>query len=284
MAMAGNAEACLRGGIAKFCYGSSRSRVPRPSSFLVLQLAGYKQHRSFALQVLADRRNMESVMPVNTKANKLLSGDRLFQYVQAQVREPEILRTLRQETSKMRGSSMQVTPDQGQFLAMLARLMGAENCIDVGVFTGYSALAVAMVLPDSGYLVACDRSQESLAVAQRYFKLAGVCHKVDVRLGMAVDTLKELLVRGDAGRYDMAFLDADKRVYPEYYELLLQLVRPGGVIVVDNVLWHGTVADPSVVDTKTQSIRDFNKFLLHDGRIDYNLVSVGDGMSLCRKR
>ncbi|KAL3700082.1 hypothetical protein R1sor_018104 [Riccia sorocarpa] len=276
--MTGNAKACLWRGITNVWHGSSRSKVCR------LQPDGYQQQRSFRLQISADRGNVESGIPATPKAIEADGGERLFQYVQAQVREPEILRTLRQETSKMRGGVMQVTPDQGQFLAMLARLLGAEKCIEVGVFTGYSALAVAMVLPDSGCLVACDRSEESLAIAERYFRLAGVSQKVDVRLGMAVDTLKELLAQGDAGRYDMAFLDADKRMYPEYYELLLQLVRPGGLVIVDNVLWHGTVADSSVMDTKTQSIRDFNDFLLNDDRIDYSLVTVGDGMSLCRKR
>ncbi|CAM6124634.1 unnamed protein product [Calypogeia fissa] len=215
------------------------------------------------------------------EANEL-ACDRVFNYIQAHTREPEILREMRLETSHMRGSQMQVTPDQAQLLAMLVQLMGAKKCIEVGVFHGYSSLAVALVLPESGRLVAIDRSEESLAVAEKYFKRAGVSHKVDIRLGLAMDSLTELLQEG-AGRFDFAFIDADKRLYPQYYELLLKLVRPGGLVVVDNVLWHGTVADPLVVDPKTQSIRDFNNFLLMDDRIDYNMVATGDGMALCRK-
>ncbi|KAG6552914.1 hypothetical protein Mapa_005570 [Marchantia paleacea] len=283
MAMPGTANACLWRGMV--CSGLRNPGMP----FGRVQVAKCRQQRFYKLQCFAEQghigqpKSARANLPFPRKANEL-SDSRVIQYVQAQVREPEILRNLREETNKMHGSGMQVTPDQGQFLAMLVRLMCAEKCIEVGVFTGYSSLAVALVLPDSGCLVACDRSEASLAVAEKYFKLGGVSHKVNVRLGMAIDTLNELLEHGGAGRYDLAFLDADKRMYPQYYELLLQLVRPGGLVVVDNVLWHGTVADPLVVDKKTQSIRDFNDFLLRDNRIDYNLVSIGDGMSLCRKR
>ncbi|CAM6122385.1 unnamed protein product [Calypogeia fissa] len=253
-----------------------------------LRKAGRQQaHRRFFLAISAKERNAEEIIravkikSAPRKANEL-ACDRVFNYIQAHTREPEILREMRLETSHMRGSQMQVTPDQAQLLAMLVQLMGAKQCIEVGVFHGYSSLAVALVLPESGRLVAIDRSEESLAVAEKYFKHAGVSHKVDIRLGLAVDSLTELLQEG-AGRFDFAFIDADKRMYPQYYELLLKLVRPGGLVVVDNVLWHGTVADPLVVDPKTQSIRDFNNFLLMDDRIDYNMVAIGDGMALCRK-
>ncbi|KAI5080649.1 hypothetical protein GOP47_0003832 [Adiantum capillus-veneris] len=196
----------------------------------------------------------------------------------------EVLRELREETSSMRGSQMQVSPDQGQFLAMLVRLMGAKRCIEVGVYTGYSSLAVALVLPECGHLVACERDEVSLGVAQKYFGRAGVTQKVQVHHGMAIDTLIMLLRKGQANSYDFAFLDADKRVYRDYYELLLQLIRPGGLIVIDNVLWHGKVAEPQEKDAKTESLRRFNEFIRLDTRVDVSMVPVGDGMTLCRKR
>ncbi|KAL8141857.1 hypothetical protein V2J09_014889, partial [Rumex salicifolius] len=193
---------------------------------------------------------------------------RLYDYVLDNVREPEILRKLREETAEMRGSQMQVSPDQAQLLAMLVQLLGAKRCIEVGVYTGYSSLAIALVLPDSGCLVACERDDRALEVATRYFEQAGVLHKVNVKHGMAIDTLKLLLANGEARSYDFAFVDADKRMYPEYFEILLQLVRVGGVVVIDNVLWHGNVADPLVNDKRTISIRDFNRNLLMDARVD----------------
>lgn len=208
----------------------------------------------------------------------------LFDYVLAHTREPEILCQLRKETSSIRGSQMQVSPDQGQFLAMLVRLMGAERCIEVGVYTGYSSLAVAIALPEHGRLVACERDPVSLSVAQKYYEQAGVKQKVDVYLGMALDTLKLLLDKGEANSYDFAFLDADKRNYGNYYELLLQLVRPGGLVVIDNVLWHGKIVNFQECDKKTESLRSFNEFIRLDTRVDISMVSIGDGMTLCRKR
>ncbi|KAH7421398.1 hypothetical protein KP509_13G055300 [Ceratopteris richardii] len=182
----------------------------------------------------------------------------LYDYLLAHTREDQVLRELREETSTMRGSSMQVSPEQGQLLAMLVRLMGARRCIEVGVFTGYSSLAVAMALPDSGYLVACETDQVSLSIAKKYYERAGVSQKVDIRLGFAIDTLKTLLNNGEGNSYDFAFIDADKRSYNDYYELLLKLVRPSGLIAIDNVLWGGRVADLQ--------------------------VPIGDGLALCRKR
>lgn len=208
----------------------------------------------------------------------------LYDYMLAHTREPKVLCELREETSSMTGSQMQASPDQGQFLAMLVRLMGAERCIEVGVYTGYSSLAVAMALPEHGHLVACERDKISLSVAQKYYERAGVSHKVNVHHGMALDTLKQLLHNGEENSYDFAFLDADKRSYCDYYELLLQLIRSGGLVVIDNVLWHGKVADPKENDKKTQSLRSFNTFLQHDTRVDVSMVPIGDGMTLCRKR
>eukprot|EP00250_Pteridium_aquilinum_P014888 c22264_g1_i1 orf=116-988(+) len=226
-----------------------------------------------------------------TASNHLYGGKQviqvnqpLYDYLLAHTREPQVLCELREETSSIRGSQMQVSPDQGQFLAMLVRLMGAERCIEVGVYTGYSSLAVAMALPACGRLVACERDHLSLGVAQKYYERAGVAQKVDVYHGMAIDTLRMLLAKGEANSYDFAFLDADKKSYGDYYELLLQLVRSGGLVVIDNVLWHGKVVDPKVSDETTESLRRFNEFIRLDTRIDVSMVPVGDGMTLCRKR
>ncbi|XP_056167316.1 tricin synthase 1-like isoform X2 [Syzygium oleosum] len=196
----------------------------------------------------------------------------------------QILRQLREETASMRGSQMQVSPDQAQLLAMLVQILGAEQCIEVGVYTGYSSLAVALVLPESGCLVACERDAKSLEVAKKYYELAGVSHKVSVRHGLALDTLRSLILNGETCSYDFAFVDAEKRMNEEYFELLLQLVRVGGVIVMDNVLWHGKVADPMVNDVKTIGIRNFNRRLMEDDRISTSMVPIGDGILICRKR
>ncbi|XP_030474823.2 tricin synthase 1-like isoform X1 [Syzygium oleosum] len=208
----------------------------------------------------------------------------LYEYILSNVREPEILRQLREETASMRGSQMQVSPDQAQLLAMLVQILGAEQCIEVGVYTGYSSLAVALVLPESGCLVACERDAKSLEVAKKYYELAGVSHKVSVRHGLALDTLRSLILNGETCSYDFAFVDAEKRMNEEYFELLLQLVRVGGVIVMDNVLWHGKVADPMVNDVKTIGIRNFNRRLMEDDRISTSMVPIGDGILICRKR
>ncbi|VAI75920.1 unnamed protein product [Triticum turgidum subsp. durum] len=170
----------------------------------------------------------------------------LYDYLLSNVREHPVLRDLREETASMRGSQMQVSPAQAQLLAMLVQILGAERCIEVGVYTGYSSLAVALALPESGRLVACERDERCLEVAKRYYQLAGVAHKVDVKHALAVDSLRSLLDCGEASSYDFAFVDADKRMYEEYFELLLKLVRVGGLIVMDNVLWYGRVADPLV--------------------------------------
>ncbi|OIW11649.1 hypothetical protein TanjilG_24855 [Lupinus angustifolius] len=208
---------------------------------------------------------------------------RLYDYILKNVREPKILRQLREETASMRGSQMQVSPEQAQLLAMLVQTLGAERCIEVGVYTGYSSLAIALVLPESGYLAACERDAESLEVAKKYYHLAGVSHKVDVKQGLAAESLEFLIMNGEAGSYDFAFIDADKRMTPKYFELLLQLVRVGGLIVIDNVLWHGKVADPLVNDSKTISIRNFNQQLMEDKRVSISMVPIGDGITICRK-
>ncbi|CAO2189762.1 unnamed protein product [Urochloa humidicola] len=202
----------------------------------------------------------------------------LYDYLLANVREHPVLRELREETAAMRGSQM-----QAQLLAMLVRILGAQRCIEVGVFTGYSSLAVALALPESGRLIACERDERCLEVAKKYYQRAGVAHKIDVRHALAVDSLRSLLDCGEASSYDFAFVDADKRMYEEYFELLLKLVKVGGLIVMDNVLWYGRVADPLVDDQKTISIRNFNKKVLEDKRVDISMVPIGDGMTICRK-
>ncbi|KAJ1267317.1 hypothetical protein BS78_07G046700 [Paspalum vaginatum] len=207
----------------------------------------------------------------------------LYDYLLANVREHPILRELREETAAMRGSQMQVSPAQAQLLMMLVQILGAKRCIEVGVFTGYSSLAVALALPESGHLVACERDERCLEVAKKYYQRAGVAHKIDVKHALAADSLRSLLDCGEASSFDFAFVDADKRMYEEYFELLLQLVRVGGLIVMDNVLWYGRVADPLVNDKKTISIRNFNKKVLEDKRVDISMVPIGDGMTICRK-
>ncbi|CAD6266172.1 unnamed protein product [Miscanthus lutarioriparius] len=207
----------------------------------------------------------------------------LYDYLLANVREHPILRELREETAAMRGSQMQVSPAQAQLLAMLVQILGARRCIEVGVLTGYSSLAVALALPESGHLVACERDERCLEVAKKYYQRAGVAQKIDVKHALALDSLRSLIDCGEASSYDFAFVDADKRMYEEYFELLLKLVRVGGLIVMDNVLWYGRVADPLVDDPKTISIRNFNKKVLEDKRVDISMVPIGDGMTICRK-
>jgi caffeoyl-CoA O-methyltransferase len=211
--------------------------------------------------------------------------DSLYEYLLAvSLREPDLLRRLREETAGLPNARMQIAPEQGQFMALLVRLLAARRCLEVGVFTGYSSLAVALALPDDGRIVACDVSEEWTAVARRYWAEAGVAHKVDLRLAPALETLEGLLAAGAAGTFDFAFLDADKENYPGYYELLLELVRPGGLIVADNTLWSGRVADPANEEASTVALRRFNELLHRDERVDSSLVPVGDGLTLARKR
>jgi predicted O-methyltransferase YrrM len=178
---------------------------------------------------------------------------------------------------------MQVSPEQGQFMALLARLMGARRCVEVGVFTGYSSLAVALALPPDGRIVACDVSEEWTSVARRYWAEAGVAHKIELRLAPALETLDSLHAAGGAGSFDLAFIDADKVNYLSYYERVLGLLRPGGLVVVDNTLWSGRVADSEVADADTIALRHFNEHLHFDERVDLSLLPVGDGLTLALK-
>ena len=211
--------------------------------------------------------------------------DALYRYlVDHSVREPAILAALREETATLPMAGMQIGPDQGQLLALLVKLIGARRCLEVGVFTGYSSLAVALALPPDGRIVACDVSEEWTAIARRYWEKAGVAGKIELRLAPALGTLDALLTAGEAGRFDFAFIDADKGGYSGYYERCLQLLRPGGLIAVDNTLWSGDVANPENQKPDTLALRAFNDALHRDERVDLALLAVGDGVTLARKR
>ncbi|NET03533.1 MAG: methyltransferase domain-containing protein [Merismopedia sp. SIO2A8] len=219
-------------------------------------------------------------------ANQTIGLDsELYNYLLSiSLREPEILTQLRQETAQHTMSRMQTAPEQGQFMALLVQLMGAKKTLEIGVFTGYSSLAVALALPPEGKLVACDLSQEYTAIARRYWQQAGVADKIELHLAPAVETLDKLLAQGQADSFDFAFIDADKSNYDAYYERSLQLVRPGGLIAIDNVLWSGRVADSQVQDNKTKAIRALNQKLSQDQRINLSLVPIADGLTLALKR
>jgi len=199
-------------------------------------------------------------------------------------REPDVLARLREETAGLEWARMQIGPDQGQFMALLVELMGARRTLEVGVFTGYSSLAVALALPEDGRVLACDVSEEWTAIARRYWEEAGVAHKIDLRLAPALETLDGLLAAGEAGRFDFAFIDADKENYDAYYERCLALLRRGGLLAIDNVLWDGAVIDPAKDDKDTNAIRALNAKLHRDERVTLSLVPVGDGLTLARKR
>ncbi len=219
-------------------------------------------------------------------ANKTLGLDsQLYNYLQSvSLREPEILTQLRLETAQHPMSRMQIAPEQGQFMALLVQLMGAKKTLEVGVFTGYSSLAVALALPPEGKVVACDIDQEYTAIARRYWQKAGVAHKIDLHIAPALETLDRLLAEGEAGTFDFAFIDADKSNYENYYERALVLMRPGGLIAVDNVLWSGRVADPQVCDNRTKTMRAFNQKLHQDRRVTISLVPIADGLTLALKK
>ena len=199
------------------------------------------------------------------------------------LREPEILTQLRQETAQHPMGKMQIAAEQGQFMALLVQLIGAKKTLDVGVFTGYSSLVVALALPPDGKAIACEKSEEYAAIARRWWQQAGVADKIDLHIAPAQETLARLLTTGQTNTFDFVFIDADKSNYDNYYEQALQLVRPGGLIAIDNVLWSGRVADPQVQDNRTKKIRAFNQKLHQDPRISLSLVPIGDGLTLARK-
>ena len=211
--------------------------------------------------------------------------DTVYRYIlEHSVREHPVLKELREATAGIPHAGMQISPEQGQLMALLVKTLGARRTIEVGVFTGYSSLSVALALPSDGRIVACDVSAEWTAVARRFWEKAGVAAKVDLRLAPALQTLDALIAAGEAGRYDFAFIDADKGNYAGYYERCLTLVRAGGLVAIDNTLWNGWVADAAHQEDDTRAIRAFNDQLLADRRIDLSLVPIGDGMTLALKR
>jgi len=211
--------------------------------------------------------------------------EQLYQYLcQVSLREPKILQKLRQETSSHPRSNMQIAPEQGQFMALLIRLMGVKKALEIGVFTGYSSLAVALALPEDGKLIACDVSEEYTAIARRYWQEAKVEEKISLYIAPALETLEQLINRGEANSFDFVFIDADKNNYISYYEKSLTLLRPGGLIAVDNVLWYGRVADETNQDNLTQALRQFNDYVAQDERVFLSLLPIADGLTLAIKK
>ncbi len=209
----------------------------------------------------------------------------LYDYIlKTTLREPEILARLRRETDNHPRAGMQISPDQGQLLALLVELLGARRIIEVGTFTGYSSLAMALALPDDSEMVCCDVSEDYTSVARRYWAEAGVAGRITLRLAPALETLDALITDGRTGAFDMAFIDADKENYQNYFERCLALIRPGGLVAIDNVLWNGRVIDPSDDTVDTKAIRAFNAGLKDDDRVTISLLSVADGLTLARKR
>jgi caffeoyl-CoA O-methyltransferase len=204
--------------------------------------------------------------------------------LKATVREPEVLTRLRQETAQLPGARMQISPEQGQLMGLLIELIGAKRTLEVGVFTGYSSTVVALALPPDGKLVACDVSEEWTRIARRYWQQAGVESKIELHIQPAVQTLDKLLASGQAGSFDFAFIDADKVGYDAYYERCLTLLRPGGLVAVDNTLWSGAVADERDQSESTRAIRALNAKIAADARVTASLVPIGDGLYLARKR
>jgi predicted O-methyltransferase YrrM len=210
---------------------------------------------------------------------------RLYDYLLANSPpEHPVLAALRRETASLPQSSMQIGADQGAFFQLLVSLTAAKRCLEVGVFTGYSALAVALALPDDGHITACDISEDWTAIARRYWQQAGMAQKIDLRIAPAVQTLDALIADGAAGSYDFAFVDADKAGYAAYHDRVLTLLRPGGLVAYDNVLWGGAVADPTDTSTDTVALRKFNTMLAKDPRIRHSMLPLGDGVTLALKR
>jgi predicted O-methyltransferase YrrM len=211
--------------------------------------------------------------------------DALYEYLlDASLREPDVLRRLREETDTMPRAGMQISPDQGQFMALLVELMGAKRIIEVGTFTGYSALCMALALPRDGRLVACDVSEEWTAIARRYWREAGVADKIELKLAPALHTLDGLIAIGQDGTFDVAFIDAHKPEYQQYFERILRLLRPGGLAMIDNVLWSGRMLDRARQDEETRAIAEFNRRMRTDDRVAISMVPIGDGLTLARKK
>ncbi len=219
-------------------------------------------------------------------SNRTLAiDDRLYRYlVDHSLRETALMRELRELTQGHEMAHMQIAPEQGQFMALLVELLGAMQIIEIGTFTGYSALCMAQAMPAGGRLICCDINPESTAIAVDFWERAGVRDRIDLRIAPALQTLDKLLSDGAAGGFDMAFIDADKTNYDNYFERCLQLLRPGGLLMFDNTLWNGAVADPEDQAADTLALRALNHRLLGDERVSLSLVPIGDGLTLARKR
>ena len=211
--------------------------------------------------------------------------EELYDYMLSiSLRESWVSVRLRRETAKHEMARMQISPDQGQFMSFLVKLINAKKTLDIGVFTGYSSLVTALALPPDGEIVACDINKEWTSTAQKYWQEAGVAHKIKLHVAPALETLTNLIEKGQEDSFDFAFIDADKESYEQYYECSLKLVRQGGLIAIDNVLWGGRVIDESIQDAETRAIRRLNKKLHSDSRVDISLVPIGDGLTLLRKK
>lgn len=209
----------------------------------------------------------------------------LYEYLlSVSLKESKILTQLREEASSHPLGKMQISPHQAQFLALLIKLMGVKKILEIGVFMGYSSTAMALALPNEGKLIACDTRKDFTDVAQSYWQKANIAHKIILHLKPALETLEELIAQKETETFDFVFIDADKNNYYNYYEKSLQLVRKGGLIVIDNVLWYGKVADDNIHDNKTQKLREFNQQLAQDDRIDLTIIPIGDGLTLAMKK
>lgn len=212
-------------------------------------------------------------------------SDEFYDYlIENSLREPDVLADLRRETAELEESDMQIAPEQGQFMRLMARLLGVRKCLEVGVFTGYSSLSVALGMQGEGRLVALDVSEEWTAIARRYWERAGVSDQIELRIGDASESLADLISEGQTGSFDMVFIDADKVSYDTYYERSLRLLRSGGLVMLDNVFRSGRVADPEVDDRSVRAIRRLNRKICEDDRVDVSVLPVADGLTLARKR
>jgi len=218
-------------------------------------------------------------------SNRTLSiDDRIYDYLcDVSIKEPELLRQLREETAKIEYSVMQISPEQGQFMSLLIKLMRAERALEIGTFTGYSSICIASAMPENGKLICCDISPQWTEMAERYWVLAGLENKIDLYSQPAEQTLQMLLDRAANGSFDFIFIDADKQNYIKYYEMSLRLLRKGGIMAIDNTLWSGAVADPENTEPGTRAIRRFNDMLKVDDRVSQSLLTIGDGLTLILK-
>lgn len=211
-------------------------------------------------------------------------GEELYDYlIEQSVREPAVLAELRRRTSELAQSGWRTSPEQAQFMGLLAQIAGVRRYLEIGTFTGYGTLWMAMALPTDGEIITCDLTDEFAKVGQPLWEEAGVASKIDFRIGPAFDTINDILRGGGAGSFDMTFIDADKETYPEYYEQCIELVRPGGLILVDNVLWSGRVIDPEDQQSSTVAIRKINERIRDDQRVSLSTLPVGDGLTIARR-